>query len=215
MLESCNQDMDLYWIIWKGFYAQLSLWQFQLSRQRLPVLVSHFPIKPPCNIQLLGDKKKNLAGFSAATISRFRVGYNDQTQIFQSAPPSLRMRTCRLLAKKSTLAALVDSTRGDPTGKYWRSLREENIQKKIVNWHAITEIRKLANGMQFGIPNESSLCDRWKLRASVGQSKLAASLAFTPIQGMELSNPQALASHIGSGAKTTYFSEIGTFSKDE
>ncbi|KAF8407938.1 hypothetical protein HHK36_007078 [Tetracentron sinense] len=74
-----------------------------------------------------------------------------------------------------------------------------------------------------------------KLRVSVGQSKLAAkvakkfkekqygssgatsgltsSLAFTPVQGIELTNPQAHANQLGSGTQSTYFSEIGTFSK--
>lgn len=235
---------------------------------------------PACNVQLLGAKKKNLAGFSTAT-SQFRVGYLEQTEIFQSTPPALRMRACRLLAAKSTLAARVDSTRGDSTGKTGRNLREE-IRKKIEKWqepppakqpkplpvpdsepkkkrggrrlrkmkerYAVTDMRKLANRMQFGVPEESSLGDglgegygmlgqagSGKLRVSVGQSKLAAkvakrfkeknygssgatsgltsSLAFTPVQGIELTNPQAHGSHLVSGIQSTYFSETGTFSK--
>ncbi|XP_011038848.1 PREDICTED: U4/U6 small nuclear ribonucleoprotein Prp31 isoform X1 [Populus euphratica] len=235
---------------------------------------------PACNVQLLGAKKKNLAGFSTAT-SQFRVGYIEQTEVFQSTPPSLRMRAGRLLAAKSTLAARVDSTRGDPSGNTGRALREE-IRKKIEKWqepppakqpkplpvpdsepkkkrggrrlrkmkerYAITDMRKLANRMQFGVPEESSLGDglgegygmlgqagNGKLRVSIGQSKLAAkvakkfkekrygssgatsgltsSLAFTPVQGIELSNPQSHAHQLGSGTQSTYFSENGTFSK--
>ncbi|KAG6512534.1 hypothetical protein ZIOFF_030655 [Zingiber officinale] len=83
---------------------------------------------PACNVQLLGAKKKTLAGFSTAT-SQFRVGYLEQAEIFQSAPPSLRTRACRLLASKSTLAVRVDSTRGDPTGKTGRNLRDEILKK--------------------------------------------------------------------------------------
>lgn len=86
---------------------------------------------PACNVQLLGAKKKNLAGFSTAT-SQYRVGYIEQTEIFQSTPP-LKMRACRLLAAKLTLTARVDSIRGDPTGKTGRTLREE-IRKKIEKW---------------------------------------------------------------------------------
>ncbi|KAJ0725728.1 putative U4/U6 small nuclear ribonucleoprotein Prp31 [Helianthus annuus] len=79
-----------------------------------------------------------------------------------------------------------------------------------------------------------------KLRVSVGQSKLAAkfkhdiffgssrinkyssggatsgltsSLAFTPVQGIDLIDPQADANRLGSGTQSTYFSETGTFSK--
>ncbi|XP_074562687.1 U4/U6 small nuclear ribonucleoprotein Prp31 homolog [Curcuma longa] len=235
---------------------------------------------PACNVQLLGAKKKTLAGFSTAT-SQFRVGYLEQAEIFQSTPPSLRTRACRLLASKSTLAARVDSTRGDPTGKAGRHLRDE-ILKKIEKWqepppakqpkplpvpdsepkkkrggrrlrkmkerYAVTDMMKLANRMQFGVPEESSLGDglgegygmlgqagSGKLRVSMGQSKLAAkaakrfkekqygsggatsgltsSLAFTPVQGIELTNPQALGNQLGSGTQSTYFSETGTFSK--
>uniref|UniRef100_A0A6N2KMZ4 Nop domain-containing protein n=1 Tax=Salix viminalis TaxID=40686 RepID=A0A6N2KMZ4_SALVM len=54
-------------------------------------------------------------------------------EVFQSTPPSLRMRAGRLLAGKSTLAARVDSTRGDPSGNTGRVLREE-IRKKIEKW---------------------------------------------------------------------------------
>ncbi|XP_028553981.1 U4/U6 small nuclear ribonucleoprotein Prp31 homolog [Dendrobium catenatum] len=236
---------------------------------------------PACNVQLLGAKKKNLAGFSTAT-SQFRVGYLEQAEIFQSTPPSLRTRACRLLAAKSTLAARVDSIRGDPTGKTGRNLREE-IRKKIEKWqepppakqpkplpvpdsepkkkrggrrlrkmkerYAVTDMRKLANRMLFGIPEESSLGDglgegygmlgqagSGRLRVSVAQSKLAtyratrafkekqygssgatsgltSSLAFTPIQGIELTNPQSHGNLLGSGTQSTYFSEVGTFSK--
>ncbi|KAL7618743.1 U4/U6 small nuclear ribonucleoprotein Prp31 homolog [Lactuca sativa] len=235
---------------------------------------------PACNVQLLGAKKKNLAGFSTAT-SQFRVGYIEQTEVFQTTPPGLKMRACRLLAAKSTLAARVDSIRGDPSGKQGRMYREE-IRKKIEKWqepppakqpkplpvpdsepkkkrggrrlrkmkerYAITDMRKLANRMQFGVPEESSLGDglgegygmlgqagNGKLRVSVGQSKLAAkvakkgkdkqyssggatsgltsSLAFTPVQGIDLIDPQADANRLGSGSQSTYFSETGTFSK--
>ncbi|KAK4402810.1 U4/U6 small nuclear ribonucleoprotein Prp31 [Sesamum angolense] len=218
---------------------------------------------PACNVQLLGAKRKNLAGFSTAT-SQFRVGYLEQTEIFQSTPPALRMRACRLLAAKSTLAARVDSTRGDPTGKTGRSFRAE-IHKKIEKWQEPPpakqpkplpvpdsepkkkrggrRLRKMkerhaeaGNRMQFGVPEESSLGDglgegygmlgqagSGKLRVSIGQSRLAAkvakkfkernygssgatsgltsSLAFTPVQGIELSNPQA--NQLGGGTQNT------------
>ncbi|XP_020257070.1 U4/U6 small nuclear ribonucleoprotein Prp31 homolog isoform X2 [Asparagus officinalis] len=235
---------------------------------------------PACNVQVLGAKKKNLAGFSSAT-SQIHVGFLEQSEIYQTTPPSLKMRACRLLASKSTLAARVDSIRGDPTGKTGRFLLDE-IRKKIEKWqepppakqpkplpvpdsepkkkrggrrlrkkkerYAITDMRKLANRMQFGVPEESSLGDglgegygmlgqagSGKLRVSVVQSKLAAkaakkfkekqygssgatsgltsSLAFTPVQGIELSNPQAHGNALGGGTQSTYFSEVGTFSK--
>ncbi|ESQ29468.1 hypothetical protein EUTSA_v10023432mg [Eutrema salsugineum] len=235
---------------------------------------------PACNIQLLGHKRKNLAGFSSAT-SQTRVGYLEQTEIFQSTPPGLRMRASRLLAAKSALAARVDSARGDPLGTEGKAFREL-IGKKIERWqeppparqpkplpvpdsepkkrrggrrlrkmkerYAVTDMRKLANRMAFGTPEESSLGDglgegygmlgqagsnrlrvssvpsKLKLNAKVAKklkerqysggattSGLTSSLAFTPVQGIELCNPQALG--LGSGTQSTYFSESGTFSK--
>lgn len=101
---------------------------------------------PACNVQLLGAKKKNLAGFSTAT-SQFHVGYIEQTEVFQSTPPSLRMRAGRLLAAKSTLAARVDSTRGDPSGNTGRALREE-IRKKIEKWRSLL-LQSNLNRFQF------------------------------------------------------------------
>ncbi|XVE85050.1 hypothetical protein DITRI_Ditri17bG0061300 [Diplodiscus trichospermus] len=231
---------------------------------------------PACNVQLLGAKKKTLAGFSTAT-SQFRVGYIEQTEIFQTTPPALRSLACRLLASKATLAARIDSTRGDPSGNAGRTLKEE-IHKKIEKWqepppakqpkllpvpdsepkkkrgghclrkmkerYAITDMRKLANRMQFGVPKESSLGDglgegygmlgqagSGKLRVSIvsfvqlfwfkeknygssgATSGLTSSLAFTPVQGIELTNPQAHAHQLGSGIQSTYFSETRTFSK--
>jgi U4/U6 small nuclear ribonucleoprotein PRP31 len=87
---------------------------------------------PACNVQLLGAKKINPAGFSNAT-SQFHVGYLEQTEIIHTTHPPLRMRACRLLAAKSTLAARVDSIRGDPSGKTGRALKDE-IRTKIEKW---------------------------------------------------------------------------------
>lgn len=87
---------------------------------------------PACNVQILGAKRKNLAGFSTAT-AQPHTGFVFHTEIVQSTPPALRTRACRLVAGKSTLGARVDSTRGDPTGKTGRDLREE-IRKKIEKW---------------------------------------------------------------------------------
>ncbi|KAF3660491.1 putative DNA-directed RNA polymerases I, II, and III subunit RPABC5-like [Capsicum annuum] len=107
---------------------------------------------PAFNVHPLG------AGFSTAT-SQFHIGYIEQTELFQSTPPSLRMRACRLLAAKSTLAARVDSINGDPSGKTGRSLTEE-IRDGLVEGYGM--LGKAGSG---------------KLRVSVGQSKLAAKVA--------------------------------------
>ncbi|BBH03077.1 pre-mRNA processing ribonucleoprotein binding region-containing protein [Prunus dulcis] len=169
---------------------------------------------PACNVQLLGAKRKNLAGFSTAT-SQFRKYFKLHPFFEDACLPALgcKINTC----------STGDSTRGDPSGNTGRAFREE-IRKKIEKWqepppakqpkplpvpdsepkkkrggrrlrkmkerYAITDMRKLANRMQFGIPEESSLGDglgegygmlgqagSGKLRVSMGQSKLAAKVA--------------------------------------
>ncbi|KAJ4816695.1 U4/U6 small nuclear ribonucleoprotein Prp31 [Rhynchospora pubera] len=51
---------------------------------------------PACNVQLLGTKKKNLAGMSRA--SALNVGFLEQTEVFQSTPEPLRARVVRVLS---------------------------------------------------------------------------------------------------------------------
>uniref|UniRef100_A0A0D3BV49 Nop domain-containing protein n=1 Tax=Brassica oleracea var. oleracea TaxID=109376 RepID=A0A0D3BV49_BRAOL len=213
---------------------------------------------PACNVQVLGQKRKNLAGFSSAT-SQSRVGYLDQTEIFQSTPPALRMRAGRILAAKSTLAARIETWQEPPPARQPKPLPVPDSEpkkrrggrrlRKMKERYAVTDMRKLANRMAFGTPEESSLGDGLgegygmlgqagsnRLRISSVPSKLkinptiakklkernyaggattsglTSSLAFTPVQGIELCNPQQ-ALGLGSGTQSTYFSESGTFSK--
>ncbi|KAL1565650.1 hypothetical protein AAHA92_07836 [Salvia divinorum] len=144
-------------------------------------------------------------------------------------------------AKKMVLDFVENSSRGYPTGQTGRSLRAE-IHKKIEKWqeppptkqprkkrggrrfrkmkerYAITDMWKLANRMQFGVPEESSLGDglvakKFKVKSfgsSGATSGLTSSRSFTSLQGIELLNPQA--NQFG-GTVSTYFSESGSFSK--
>ncbi|PIA27455.1 hypothetical protein AQUCO_07700013v1 [Aquilegia coerulea] len=79
---------------------------------------------PSCDVQLLGAKKKS---FSSATSKIIHVGILEETEIFQTTPPSLRKSVCKKLANKSTLAARKDSNRGtNLTGDgYGRKLRDQ------------------------------------------------------------------------------------------
>ncbi|CDY36542.1 BnaA06g09950D [Brassica napus] len=86
-------------------------------------------IAPNLSAVVGSAKRKNLDGFSAVT-TQSRVGYLEQTEIFQKTPPGFRKQAIKLLAGKSTLAARVDACRGDPLGTNGKALREE-IQKKI------------------------------------------------------------------------------------
>ncbi|KAL6175802.1 hypothetical protein ACLB2K_052441 [Fragaria x ananassa] len=89
---------------------------------------------PACNVQLPGAKKKNLAGFSTATSHIVLIMLRRLTYFkIQTTPPALRMRSGRLLAAKSTLAARVDSTRADPSGNSGNFLREEMTYFKNSN----------------------------------------------------------------------------------
>ncbi|CDY54131.1 BnaC01g43100D, partial [Brassica napus] len=213
---------------------------------------------PACNVQVLGHKRKNLAGFSSAT-SQLRVGYLEQTEIFQSTPPALKSRAGRILAAKSTLAARIEKWQEPPPARQPKPLPVPDSEpkkrrggrrlRKMKERYAVTDMRKLANRMAFGTPEESSLGDGLgegygmlgqagsnRLRISSVPSKLkinptiakklkernyaggattsglTSSLAFTPVQGIELCNPQQVLG-LGSGTQSTYFSESGTFSK--
>lgn len=144
---------------------------------------------PDSTVKCLGSKKKNLAGFSSATY-RPHLGFLEQTEIYQSTPPSLRHNACRFVSAKSCLAARVDALMADPTGGTGRALREkihkklEHLQqrpparlpkplpvphseckkkrggrrlRKMKERYAPTDVRRMANRMLFGVPEESSL----------------------------------------------------------
>ncbi|CAE5978372.1 unnamed protein product [Arabidopsis arenosa] len=230
---------------------------------------------PACNVLVVGHNRKNRVGFSTA-LSQSRAGYLEQTEIFQSTPPELRMRASRLLASKSTLAARVDATRGDPSGTNGKALREE-IRKNIDKWqeppparqpkplhvpysepkkrrggrrlrkmkerYQVTDMRKLANRMAFGTPEESSLGDGLGIGyGMLGQAgsnrlhvssklkvnaKVAKKRQFTggsTTSGLTTSSlaftlVQGIelcnpqALGLVSGIQSTYFSESGTFFK--
>ncbi|KAL6555546.1 U4/U6-U5 snRNP complex subunit prp31 [Orobanche hederae] len=88
---------------------------------------------PACNVQLLGAKRTALAGFSSRLGLGVVGGYLQQTDIFCTIPSSLRMRACRLLAAKTTLASRVDFMEADPTGNTGKRMRQE-IVNKIDKW---------------------------------------------------------------------------------
>ncbi|KAH9685645.1 hypothetical protein KPL70_014037 [Citrus sinensis] len=108
--------------------------------------------------------------------------------------------------------------------------------RKMKERYAVTDMKKLANRMQFGVAEESSFVNGLgegygmlgqagssKIRVFVAQMKLAAKvakkfkekhygssdatsgrksrLAFTPVQWLELSIPQAHAQQLGSGSQ--------------
>lgn len=87
---------------------------------------------PTLQPQVLGAKKKNLAGFSTATLQPHQ-GFISQCAIIQQTPPSLRVKAARLVAAKCTLLARVDAYGQDPNGAQGTSMREDVI-RKIEKW---------------------------------------------------------------------------------
>ncbi|OWA53315.1 U4/U6 small nuclear ribonucleoprotein Prp31 [Hypsibius exemplaris] len=84
---------------------------------------------PASNIMLIGQQKKDLAGFSNAT-SIPHTGLIYYSSIVQDLPKDLRMKTARLLAAKVALAARVDSFHEATDGSVGMKLKEE-IDKKL------------------------------------------------------------------------------------
>mmetsp|Transcript_32954 Transcript_32954/g.83657 ORF Transcript_32954/g.83657 Transcript_32954/m.83657 type:complete len:498 (-) Transcript_32954:312-1805(-) len=87
---------------------------------------------PACNVQVLGAKKKNLAGFSTATLQPHQ-GFISHCHVIQQTPPSLRVKAARLVAAKCTLLARVDAYGQDPSGQQGQRMRED-ILRKIEKW---------------------------------------------------------------------------------
>jgi U4/U6 small nuclear ribonucleoprotein PRP31 len=87
---------------------------------------------PACNVQVLGAKRRTLAGFSTRT-SQPHQGFLYAASLVQGAPPSLRSRAARLVASKCTLLARVDAYGEDPSGAAGRSMRED-MAGKIEKW---------------------------------------------------------------------------------
>lgn len=58
--------------------------------------------------QVLGAKRRNLAGFSSTTVQPHQ-GFIFASDIIQQAPPSLRSKAARLVGAKCTLLARVDA----------------------------------------------------------------------------------------------------------
>ena len=153
--------------------------------------LSSLAYTPSCNVELVGAVKKANIGFS--NVKTCLLGYLEETDIYRSTRPSLKRCIGGVLPNKAVLAARMDLTKGDPTGKWGRdtldTIREtiEKLQEPpparlakplpcpVLDYsskkkkssgqrqrnskkrYGITETRKLANRVQFGVPEESYL----------------------------------------------------------
>jgi U4/U6 small nuclear ribonucleoprotein PRP31 len=87
---------------------------------------------PACNVQVIGQKKKALTGFSRAATNP-HVGVLNDCDIVQSAPPDLRRKAVRVLAAKVVMAARVDSFRQAKMGEVGSLYRKE-VTGKVIKW---------------------------------------------------------------------------------
>jgi len=87
---------------------------------------------PACNVQVLGVKRKNLGGLSAAKAD-LHAGLVASTDIIAACPPLWKQKALRLVAAKCVLAARIDAMQDDATGQKGKELREE-IEEKIQKW---------------------------------------------------------------------------------
>ncbi|KAJ3220355.1 U4/U6 small nuclear ribonucleoprotein Prp31 [Dinochytrium kinnereticum] len=238
---------------------------------------------PSCNLQVLGKANKGLTGgMVAAKGQEKHAGFIFFSDFVQSFPKDYRVKACRMISAKCTLAARVDRERESSDGSTGRRMREE-IEKKLeklqepppgknqpaatiptdkpqkaktsklfpclMKGHAsveeerdayiiirvrhmkerlaVTEAWKAQNRVKFGEAEEEVIAgdtvkglgllgkDSGRLRMQGDPSKklsvakkhqkrlfsgssgatngLSSSLAFTPVQGLELENPDAVA----------------------
>eukprot|EP00878_Enallax_costatus_P019722 GHUV01020815.1.p1 GENE.GHUV01020815.1~~GHUV01020815.1.p1 ORF type:complete len:423 (+),score=111.92 GHUV01020815.1:457-1725(+) len=87
---------------------------------------------PACNVQVLGAKRKTLAGYSSATV-RPHQGFIYGCQLIQQTPPALQAKAARLVGAKCTLLARIDAYGQDPSGETGQKFKTE-MATKIEKW---------------------------------------------------------------------------------
>ncbi|KAF6256171.1 U4/U6 small nuclear ribonucleoprotein [Scenedesmus sp. NREL 46B-D3] len=87
---------------------------------------------PACNVQVLGSKRKTLAGYSSANVNSHH-GFIYGCSLVQQAPPALRLKAARLAASKCTLLARVDAYGQDPSGETGQKFRGD-MAAKLEKW---------------------------------------------------------------------------------
>jgi U4/U6 small nuclear ribonucleoprotein PRP31 len=87
---------------------------------------------PACNLQVLGNVRKHLAGFSTADAD-LHVGFLAETDLVLGIPKQFKYRAVRLIAGKTALAARVDTNRESREGELGQKFRDE-IEAKLEKW---------------------------------------------------------------------------------
>ncbi len=89
---------------------------------------------PACNVQVIGAKRKNLAGFSTKSSNTGSIyGFVYDSALVQETPPSLRTKAAKLVGSKCSLLARVDAHGNHKNGSIGVSTKEE-AKGKIAKW---------------------------------------------------------------------------------
>lgn len=94
---------------------------------------------PACNIQVIGQEKRLMAGFSNIS-SIPHQGIIQYCDLVQSAPPFLRKKILKLVASKVAISSRVDSYKHHPDGAEGRKLRNE-IEEKIEKFQELPKAK--------------------------------------------------------------------------
>lgn len=87
-----------------------------ITQAALPPLLCSCAHFSPKHKQVLGSKRKTLAGYSSANINTHH-GFIYGCSLVQTTPPGLRLKAARLAASKCSLLARVDAYGQDPSGE--------------------------------------------------------------------------------------------------
>ena len=89
---------------------------------------------PASNVQVIGAKRKNLAGFSTKASNTGSIyGFVYDSTIVQESPPSIRNKVAKLVGSKCSLLARVDAHGNHKNGSIGVSTKDEALAK-IAKW---------------------------------------------------------------------------------
>lgn len=77
-------------------------------------------------LQVLGAKRKTLAGFSTATAQPHQ-GFIYNSDVIQQTPPALRGKASRMVGAKCTLLARMDAYGQDPSGQAGENMKVHTL----------------------------------------------------------------------------------------
>jgi U4/U6 small nuclear ribonucleoprotein PRP31 len=123
---------------------------------------------PACNIQVMGQPKRNLMGLSSVSAVS-HAGILSNCELVLSSPPAFRKKVLKALASKVALAARVDSFKGGNSGTDGLKFRE-NIENRL---EKLQDIPKARTHRALPIPDEKKKARRGGKRVRKMKERLA------------------------------------------